>query len=86
MESRPPDALDRDSPADVELALRELRRGLAQGREPDRFDVEELLDRERVVQLDHVEVVRRDSGVVERDADRLACERGVEVLASVHGL
>ncbi len=77
---------DRDTAADVELALGELRRRVPDRSEPDGLDVQQLLDGERVVQLDHVEISGGDPGVAERDAGRLTGERGVEVLASVDGL
>jgi len=77
---------DGDASADVELTFGELRCGLADRRESERFDVKELLDGERVVELDDVEVGCGDAGVGERDLGSFAGERCVEVLAAVDGL
>ena len=75
-----------DAPTDVELAVGELRGRLADRGEPDRFDVEQLLDGERVVQLDHIQLARAHTGLTQGDAGGLTRERSVEVLAAVDGL
>jgi hypothetical protein len=84
--SRPPEALTATRPPIVELARFEVGRGAAGRTYAHGFDVEELLDRERVVQLDDVEVSGGDAGLAEGLRGGLAGERSVEVLAVVHAL
>lgn len=66
-----------DPAADVELARFEVGRGAAGRTYAHGFDVEELLDRERVVQFDDVEVSGGDAGLAEGLRGGLAGERGV---------
>jgi hypothetical protein len=86
MARRPPEALIAmrppmsNSPA-VSAAARPAGRA-----EAHRIDVEELLDGEGVVELDHVEVSCGDACVGEGLDRRLAGKGGVEVVAVVDGL
>ena len=48
--------IDRNAPADVEIAARQLSGGLPGRADAQRLDVEQLLDREAVVKFDDVEV------------------------------
>ena len=54
---------DGDAAADVELAVLECFGGVAGGADSHRLGVEQLLDGERVVQLDDIEFVGGDAGV-----------------------
>jgi hypothetical protein len=65
IESSPPEALNCDTSADVELAFCKLCRRLGRPGEAQRFYVEEFFDGERVVQFDDVEIRSGNSGVGE---------------------
>ena len=56
----------RAAAADVPLPRLQPTGRFARAAEPHRFEVEQLLDRERVVDLQHVDVVGADAGLVEQ--------------------
>ena len=62
---QPAAGVDRQPPADLDLAVLDRLPGFAGTRQPDVVDGEVLAGGEAVVHLDAVEVVERDVGAVE---------------------
>ena len=84
---QPAGRADRAAPANIQPAALQQPGRLALGAQAHGFDIQQLLNAERVVEFDQVEVGRRDTGLVIRLGDRLARQLGVEVCGSaVHPL
>src|SRR5271166_699259 len=71
--------------ADVRVAARDHPRSLAFSTQTHGFDVKQFFDRERVVQFDYVDILRRNLCLIVRLRNSLASEFGVEIfLAAIN--
>ena len=84
---QPAGRADRAAPANIQPAALQQPGRPALGAQAHGFDVQQLLNAERVVEFDDVEIGRRDTRLAIRLGDRLARQLGVEVCRpAVHPL